>query len=172
MSYSHTFSDTTTFTVTHARHLASKVATDLKRVQRFYGNPADSIIASYEEEAIELLKAGYLGAVAYGFKRNGYWIEPTLQYTAHEFAGIAANNDDPGKVRPGANTNGAGFSSFLTYSPAWYRLSRLEQEAFESHLPFRRTAGEEPGVLGYFSSDLTYSAGGRSLNRASVRSYG
>ena len=32
--------------------LASKVATDLKRMQRFYGSPSDADIASYEVEVI------------------------------------------------------------------------------------------------------------------------
>ena len=35
MSYSYTISTLTSFTVTHARHIAAKVATDLKRLQRF-----------------------------------------------------------------------------------------------------------------------------------------
>ena len=34
-----TFSDT--FTITHARQIASKVATDLLRFQRFYSFPSD-----------------------------------------------------------------------------------------------------------------------------------
>ena len=45
MSYSYTVTESTTFTVTHARHIAAKVATDLKRLQRFYGKPSDSAIA-------------------------------------------------------------------------------------------------------------------------------
>jgi hypothetical protein len=62
---SFTITETTTFTVTHARHLAAKVSTDLKRLQRFYGSPSDTEIAQYEEEAIELLKAGYFGTWAH-----------------------------------------------------------------------------------------------------------
>ena len=57
MSYSYTFSETATFTITHARHIAAKVATDLKRMQRFYGEPSDIRIKNYETEVIELLKA-------------------------------------------------------------------------------------------------------------------
>ena len=63
MSYSYTFSEVESFTVTHARHMAAKVATDLKRMQRLYGSPSDASIANYEAEVIELLKAGYLGTV-------------------------------------------------------------------------------------------------------------
>jgi hypothetical protein len=113
MSYSQTLSATTTFTLTHAKHIAAKVATDLKRIQRFYnGVPTDKSIADYETELIELLKAGYLGTVTYGFRRNGKWIEPTLWYTARDLAGTAANDDDPGKIRPGADIKGASFYSY------------------------------------------------------------
>ena len=171
MSYSHTISETTTFTVTHARHIAAKVATDLKRMQRFYGNPSDMAIEDYEIEVIELLKANYLGTVAYGFRRNGNWIEPTLKYTAWELAEGSASDDDPGRIRPGANIDGATFHSYLTYSSAWDSLSEVKKNAFEMSLPFQRTSAPEPGVSGYFSTDLVYSAGGRALNRESVRSY-
>lgn len=170
MSYSHTISETTTFTITHARHIAAKVATDLKRMQRFYGKPSDVDIKDYEIEVIELLKANYLGTVAYGFRRDGNWIEPTLKYTAQELAEGSAS-DDPGRIRPGANIDGATFSSYLTYSSAWDYLPDSERENFKKSLPFQRTSAPEPGVSGYFSPDLVYSAGGRALNRASVRSY-
>ena len=106
MSYSITATETRTFTLTHARHLAAKVATDLKRLQRLYGELSDARIEQFEGEATELLRQGYLQSVTYGFQRNGNWIEPTLRYTARELAdgGI---DDDPGRVRPGANVEGA-----------------------------------------------------------------
>lgn len=171
MSYSYTTTDTGTFTVTHARHMAAKVATDLKRMQRLHGSPSDARIADYEAEIIELLKNGYLGTVTYGYRRNGNWTEPTLKYTAQDLAGAAANDDDPGKIRHNANIVGATFHSFLTYSVAWDKLSESEKNAFRERLPFERSDAPEPGVDGYLTNDRTYSSGGRALNRASVRSY-
>lgn len=171
MSESYTYSDTQSFTITHARHMAAKVATDLKRMQRLYGAPSDGDIASYEQEVIDLLKAGYLGEVTYGFRRNDDWIEPTLRYTARNLAGAAANDDDPGRIRPGADISGATFYSYLTYSAAWNKLTEAERTAFKNTLPFFRGGAPEPGVSGYFSDDRTYSSGGRALNRASVRSW-
>jgi hypothetical protein len=171
MSYSYTTTDSVTFTVTHARHMAAKVATDLKRMQRFYGSPSDADIATYETEVTELLKAGFLGTVTYGFWKNDNWIEPTLRYTAHDLAGMSANDDDPGKIRASANTTGASFYSFLTHSPAWSNLSPAEKDAFKKSLPFYRSSGSEPGVSGYLEQDRTYSSGGRALNRSTVRSY-
>lgn len=172
MSCSYTLTETESFTVTHARHMAAKVATDLKRMQRlYYGRPGDASIADYEAEITEFLKEGYLGTVTYGFRRDGKWIEPTLQYTARDLAGSAANDDDPGRVRPGANIDGASFYSYMTYSAAWDRLTDAEKDAFRRRLPFTRSGAPEPGVDGYLSNDRTYSSGGRALNRASVRSY-
>jgi hypothetical protein len=171
MSYSYTLSESESFTATHARHMAAKVATDLKRMQRLYGSPIDASIDEYEAEVIEFLKAGYLGTVTYGYRRAGNWVEPTLRYTARDLAGAAANDDDPGRVRRGANIFGAEFYSYLTYSGAWDGATVAEREAFARRLPFQRSGAPEPGVSGYLSEDLVYSAGGRALGRASVRSY-
>lgn len=171
MSLSYTFSESQSFTVTHARHMAAKVATDLKRMQRFYGQPSDFHTDQYEMEVIELLKGGYLGTVTYGFRRSGRWIVPTLQYTGKDLAGISANDDDPGRIPPDADITGASFYSYLNYSAAWDRLSTSKREAFERRLPFQRSAASEPTIDGYLSRDRTYSAGGRALERASVRSY-
>ena len=171
MSNSITFSDSITFNITHAKQLAAKVATDLKRMQRFYSSPTDSRIQDYEEEIVALLKNGYLDVVTYGFKRNGNWIVPTLKYTARDLAGGQANDEDPGRVPPGANVSEASFYSYLITSSAYDNLSTTEKEEFSKSLPFKRGEGIEPGVNGYFSDDRTYSAGGRALNRSSVKSY-
>lgn len=171
MSSSYTITESATFTVTHARHMAAKVATDLKRMQRFYGPPSDADIADYEAEVTELLKEGYLGTVTYGFRRDGNWIEPTLRYTARHLAGGSGNDDDPGRIRASANVAGASFYSYLTYSPAWYQLPESDKEAFRKRLPFGRGGAPEPGISGYLADDRSYSSGGRAIDRASVRSF-
>ena len=171
MSYSFTTTQSTTFTITHARHMAAKVAADLKRMQRFYRFPDDQRIDRFEEEIVELLKAGYLGTVTYGFRRDGQWIEPTIRYTAQDLYGASADDDDPGRVYPGADISGASFYSYLTYSTAWNNLTDAEQEAFDQRLPVKRTGAPEPSVNGYLVADRTYSAGGRALSRASVRGW-
>ena len=171
MSYAYTITETKTFTLTHAKHLASKVAADLKRMQRFYHSPDDAFIERLEGEIIELLRQGYLGTVTYGFKRNGNWIEPTLRYTASELTGDGVD-DDPGRVRPGANVAGASFYTYLIYSSAWDKLPLEQREAIKQRLPIQRTGAPEPSVNGgYFADDKTYSSGGHALGRASVRSY-
>lgn len=171
MSYSYTNSNTQTFTVTHAKYLASKVAADLKRMQRFYGSPSDSRIAEYEIELTEYLRRGFLSEVSYGFQRDDKWIEPTLKYTARDLSGMAGADDDPGRIRPNADVSGATFYSYMVYSSAYHRLNQSEREAFDGTLPFSRNGAPEPGINGYLSSDKSYSSGGKSLDRSSVKSY-
>lgn len=138
---SYSYTESTTFTVTHARHMAVKIATDLKRIQRFYGKPTDQTIADYEAEAVAMMKAGYLSSVTYGFKRDGSWIEPTLKYTARDLANGTANDDDPGKIRPGKDVSGASFTSFLAYTDAYFALPQSDRDAFKSGLPFNVPPG-------------------------------
>lgn len=164
-----TFTNSTTFTLTNAKYLASKISADLKRIQRFYGKPSDSVIEKYDLENQVLLNNGYLDEVSYGFKKDGDFIEPTLIYKAKSLLSDFAVDDDPGKVRPGANVEGASFSSFLTYSSKWYLLSKEERNQFESKLPFQRTTGSTPGINGKVVGDNTYSSGGKSLNRSSIK---
>ena len=169
-SYSYTNTESQTFTVTHARHIAAKVAADLRRMQRYYGQPSTGRIEDYEQEVVALLKAGFLGTVTYGFKRNDEWIEPTLRYSATDLYSDGSD-DDPGRIVPGRDVTGAQFYSYLTYSTKWDNTSVSDRETFERDLPFSRPGAPEPGVNGYLENDRTYSAGGRSLNRSKVRSY-
>lgn len=169
MSQSWSSSETVTFTATHAKHIAAKVHTDLKRMQRFYDEPNDEDIDKYEVELIELLKAGYLGTITYGFRRDDRWIEPTIRYAARDLIGKEARDDDPGRIRAGANIKDASFYSYLTYSPGWDRLSDETQESFKQRLPFQRVGAQEPGVDGEMAHDHVYSSGGRALDRSTVR---
>ena len=146
------------------------MATDLKRMQRFYGHPSDQRISEFENEIIAFLKNGYLDTVYYGFQRNGNWIAPTLKYSARDLYGSSVVNDDPGRLVLSADISGAIFHSYLQYSGAWSDASAAEREAFNKLLPFLRINAPRPGINGYLYDDRTYSAGGRALERASVRS--
>lgn len=173
MSYTNTISETASFTRTHARHISYKVATDLKRVQRFYGTCrgllSDNWIKAYEDELILHLTAGYLDWVAYGFCRNHNWIQPTLHYTAQYSLGAALLRDDsPGVVHPRADVSGAEFYSFLAKNHRWNQISEVARREFRDRLPFPRTCGTEPGIEGRWVGDRTYSANGRMLGRRSL----
>jgi len=165
-----TITQSQTFTITNARYLSSKVKTDLKRIQQFYGKPYDSWIDNYESELTAILANGLLSKVTYGFKRNGIFIPPTLAYTAQE---LAANltNDRPGSIATGQDVSGADFTSFMSYSSKWSSMTPAERTAFEADLPFQRTTGNEPAVSGYYKDDKNYSSGGTSLARKTLMSW-
>lgn len=167
MSGTFTLSDTETFTLTHARHIAAKVATDLLRLQRFHGLPSTEWINDYETEIITLLKGDYVDTVTYGFKRNGSWVE-AVRYRAVKGSGLVTD-DDPGRLRPGTDVTGTSFGSSLAYSRNWYALGEAERERIRRGLPFQRATQPEPGVEnGVWSEDLSYSAGGHGLRRARI----
>ena len=168
MSSSYTTTETNTFTIAHAKYLASKVATDLKKFQRFYTNgPTDEWIDRYERELAVFLKYKALSWVVYGFKRGDKWTEASVRYTMLP-DGTLAFDDDPGKIRPGLDVNGAKFTSFM-----WSDFSALtdqQRKTLEGELPFQRGDGTVPELeVGYWADDLNYGAGGRGLGRATVR---
>jgi len=161
-----TYTQTETFTVTHARHIASKVATDLLRLQRFYGSPSDQQINAYEEELISLLKGDYLKEITYGFKRNGFWVE-ALRY--HALPGGNLTNDDPGKILPGIDVSETIFASYLVHNSRWYALTSEQQTAFYSALTIKRGHGTEPPLeSGTWATSLIYSAGGQGVGRSMI----
>ena len=157
-----------TFTVTHARHIAIKIATDLKRLQRFYGRPSDSSIENYEREAISLLQHDFLDSVTYGFRNpsNGQCIV-ALKYVAQQGRGLL--DDAPGRIPVGVDIDGCRFYSFLSYSGKWTELTESQQRDFyrQSGVAFWRVAGEEPNAY-WGSADKAYSAGGRGVSRYTV----
>jgi hypothetical protein len=167
MSYSYTQSATDSFTLTHAKHMAAKVAADLKRMQRLYGAPTDLHIAELEAEVIALMQAGYLDVVTYGFRRANQFIVPTLRYTAKDLAGAVSASDDPGLVPPRADVQGAVFHSYLIYSQKWWELQQSQRDAW----PHPRPGAPQPTINGYLSPDKVYSAGGKALDRSSLRSF-
>jgi hypothetical protein len=168
---SYTTTETSSFTITHARYIASKVATDLKRFQRFYGSPTDIRIDLFEGELAGLLKHDAVDNIVYGFQRNSLWTPASVRYRALP-GGTLLADDDPGKIRPGIDIAGAHFTSFLSYSSRWWSLSPAERETIEKGLPIQRSTGSSPGLeTGAWSDDLSYSAGGRGLGRSSVRTW-
>ena len=170
MTRSRTASDT--FTRTSARHVASKVAADLYRIQLSYGAPSDTMIDAYEAELVELLAGAYVERVTYGFKRNGEWIPPTLRYEAR-LDGTLVTDDRAGKIPRGCTVAGASFASYLVHSSNWCALSQAEKDAVEKTLPFQRSYGDEPTAgCGTWGTDKSYSHHGGGVSRSALRPTG
>lgn len=166
---SFTTTSSSTFTITHARRIASKVATDLRRLNRFYGRPSVSRIEQFEAELVGLVQVDAIDEITYGFKKDGEWIT-AVKYKSVD--GALISDGMPGQLRAGFDVANAAFSSFLSYSDTWFALSEAEREEIEAGLPIQRTNASEPGVKnGYWTRDLDYSAGGRALLRSRIQSY-
>lgn len=165
MTHSHT--TTETWSRTHARYVAGKVAADLRQMQQEYGRPTDVAIEMYLQELTVLLAGAYVTEVSYGYKRDAAWVA-ALKYTADMYGNLSTD-DRSGRIPRGANVVGATFYSILTFSSAWDQLGAREREAIERELPFVRSAGEEPVIrIGAWVYDKTYSSVGCGLRRTSI----
>ncbi|MGH3782535.1 MAG: hypothetical protein ACRDRO_18425 [Pseudonocardiaceae bacterium] len=173
VSYSYTRTATATFSQSAARYVASKIATDLRQLQRYYSRPSDADIGNYAEEIAILGYGGsseydsYVDKVIYGFKRNGDWLL-TLEYVFVN--GMLAVDDRAGGVYRYADVAGAAFHSYMMRSSSWWVLSEADRAAINISLPFVRTSADGPGYTGgYHISDRTYSREGTGFTRSTYR---
>lgn len=164
MAYTTTYNNT--FTVTHADHIASKIAADLYQLFRLYGSPSESDINNYVKEISILLAGGYLKSVDYGFKKDGKWIL-TLCYSIDESSGIF-KDDNAGKIPFGVDISNAIWGSFLWKNNRFTSLPSDEQIKIISSIPVKRSDGSDPkqGIVGL--ADKVYSAGGVNANRSII----
>jgi len=155
--------NTSTFTITNAEYLASKIAADLKQMQALYGDPSDARIDNYVQELVVLLKGGYLESIDYGYKKNGAWVL-ALSYAVHAATGQFIDNN-PGRVPPGRDVSSAAFGSFLRQSSKYLALSGAEQTAIKGSILITRGDADDPqtGLGGLL--DRTYTSGGQQVNR-------
>jgi hypothetical protein len=168
MSFTMTRTATESFTLTHAKYLASKVTADMKRCQQLYSRPTDSEIDNYGTELALLLRDGYVDWYEFGFAQDNKRVI-SWHYTASGTS-LLGGDDRPGKIASGADVLSARFFNFLSYSAVWYRLAKEERERIERELPIHRHAGEPPkDGAGCWAQDRCYSSNGVSLARKTFR---
>jgi hypothetical protein len=162
MTFSYT--KTATFTIVHARYLASKVAADMHLCAHYYGKPSEAQIRDYAEELAQYLNEGYLKEYEFGFEKNDKRIV-CWRYTV-DTNGLLTSDDRAGKVLPYVDTKGAFFFNYLTQNSRFFQLSSDEQASFKAGLPVQRVFGDPPSDgAGYWTSDRNYFSGGCGLNR-------
>lgn len=163
-----TTTHTTTYTLTHAKHLASKVVADLYLCSRQYGSPSAGSIAAYQAELVTLLAGQYVGTYEFGFKRSEKRVL-SWHYAAGPAGDLVSDSRSGGLVR-GVDIGGATYFNFLTPSEAWLKLSASERAKIEATLPIQRTFGSAPGDgNGRWVTERTYAAGGVVLERRVFR---
>ena len=158
-----TQTDTKTHTIAYARHVASKVAADLKRLQRFIGEdqPTDESINKFEKEAAILLYHGCLGEISYGYVReDGSWLY-ALKFWAVDIQ--LQEGDDPKGIGP-QDIDETNFRSFLTYSARWQDLSEEQRNQIEQSSPIQRLSATAPHYNDWFT-DRKYVTGNIGVQR-------
>ncbi len=166
------FTQSTSFTITHARHLSSKVAADMHLCAAYYDRPAESLIANYAEELAILLRDGYVSQYEFGFEKDSRRVL-SWRYTVQS-DGSLSSDDRAGKLLSSIDVSGASFFNYLWYSSKWWALSKADRDSTKEKLPVDRATGDPPADgNGYWTSqDRQYSSSGVGLNRATFRPWG
>jgi hypothetical protein len=157
MTTSYTLSET--FSITNARHIASRVAGDLRLMSRYYARPTLAEVEDYLEEIAQLLVEAYLGTFEIGYRRDGKRVF-TLFYKV--LANGTLSDARAGGVPTGEDITGASFFSYVTYA-----RDDAARAAFLKGLPVQRTGGPEPvdGNGYWVHDDRSYASGGMGLSR-------
>lgn len=159
-----TYTNTQTFTRTHAGHLASKVVADLYQCAILYDRPERDSLDAYQEELTTLLAGGYLQTYEFGFKQRENRIL-SWHYTVGP-TGDLDSDSRSGNLARGVDVGSASFFNFITYSRKWDTLAPGEQAAIKKSLPFQRSSGSQPSDgAGYWKIEMQYSAGGIAVTR-------
>lgn len=164
MTTSYTRTDTETFNLTHAKHLASKVAADLHRCHSRYSRPTLERVMQYEQELVALLHGGYVLRYEFGFRRDDKAVVCWRYNVASDGSLVA--DDNAGKLISGVDVDGATFYNYLWFNSSWENLSSSDRERMQGGLPFIRQDSPEPAYgTGYWTTDKSYTSGGVGLSR-------
>jgi hypothetical protein len=163
-----TFTTTTTFTRTHAKHLAAKVIADLYQCHLMYDHPTRSRIDEYEIELVEMLANSYVETYEFGFKKDDKRIV-SWRYASGPDGGLHGD-DSAGGIYAKASVADGSYFNFMSYSSEWFKLTAALQTSFENGLPFQRSTGTLPADGdGYWVVDHGYTAGGVRVARSTFR---
>ena len=168
MTATSTYTLSSTFTITHARHIASKIAGDLELGALYYGKPAPSAIPDYADELATMLRDGYVSSYEFGFKRDGRRVV-CWRYDVRA-DGTVDCDDSSGKLFAYAQTDNAVFYNFMSYSQKWWDLSNAERIRVKAGLPVQRSNGYLPSDGdGYWVVDKRYRSNGVGTVRRTFR---
>lgn len=154
-----------TFTITDAKYLASKIATDLYQMQRMYNRPTNAEIDDYVEEVVTLLKDGYLSSVDYGFSKDNKWVL-ALSYEVSASNGI---DNSPGRIPVGIDISGAHWWSYLRRSSKYSNLSDSDKQKVNDSISIKRSSFADPLSGLSLNKDKSYSSGNVEVSRKTIK---
>lgn len=159
------YTSTETWSRTHARYIAGKVAADLRQMQQEYGKLSDEHLNDLVEELVAYLAEDYLSYIEYGFRRGDAWVV-AHKYTAAQL-GSASTDDRSGRIRRGADVSDAIWWSLLSTNQRYANLSQAERDRFEAGIRIKRSPGTglSAGNTGW-ASERSYASGGGGVSRS------
>jgi hypothetical protein len=158
------YSTTDTFTITHARHIASRIAADMRLFSLAYGYPSLDQIPNYLEEIAQYLAKGYLGSFEIGFETDGREVVVGLLYEVRSDGTLSDNR--AGDVPLDVDITGAVAFNYLTRTYAWANIGYDAQARFEASLPIKRSTAPAPQHnRGYWTTSRSYASGGVGVQR-------
>lgn len=161
--------NTSTFTRTHASHIAGRIATDLRHCLREYKSPSEDMLENYRLELEELLFNHYVSPSYFGFKRSDTVIVWAVKYNISQDGTISSDSAIAGGIPRGHNINGASFFNFLSYSTNWTNLTTQQRLAIQAGLAVKRQDGVLPGSGSEtWSDDRIFVAGDVAARRSVV----
>lgn len=170
MSFTMTRTASESFTLTHAKYLAAKVTADMLRCQQNYGRPARDDINNYGTELALMLRDNYVETYEFGFVEDDQRLLSWSYVVSN--SDISSTDDRPGRILSGIAVANASWFNRMTYSSVWWALPQALRERIRAELPIQRVTKDGPkDGLGYWTSDLSYSASGVSLGRRTFRPY-
>lgn len=162
-----------TFNLTHAKYLAAKVTSDMRRCQQLYGSPGDPNINDYGTELAFMLRDKYVADYEFGWIRKADDERVlTWRYTV-DVTGDLTGDNRPGKLVAGYDVTRCSFRTYMNYTSKWWQLSDAQRVAYKASMPVKRQAAQAYGSsLGGWHSDLTYSSTGVAMVRQTFKKYG
>lgn len=167
MALSHSYTFSNSFTRTHAKYLASKIAADLYQFKLRYGKPEGDVIDAYQNELIELLGNEWLAFYEFGFLVDGNRL---LSYRYRvDASGTITQDSAPGGILPRIDVSNAEYFNRVTYSSAWWSLSPEGRERIRGQLPVKRSVTADPtDGTGRWMVERSY-VSGRAVERSVFR---
>jgi hypothetical protein len=158
------YTNSESFTVTHARKLAAKVTADMYNCYQHYGSPPRSDIERYTQELVAMLSNKYVSVYEFGFQTAEEKRIVSWRYTV-TLAGDLEGGKSGGLLATADISNATWFNQ-LTWNSNWSALTLAEQQKIKESHGVNRVNGSGPtDGEGHWTTTRTYGAGGVSIVR-------
>ena len=160
MTTSFTTSATESFTLTHARRLAAKVAADMHQCRQLYGKgPSEADIERYQEELVVMLAGKYLDTYEFGFETTDEKRVLSWRYTVSATGDLVGGRS--GGLCATADLRHARLFNQRTPNSSWWSLSADARAGVDAkHSVTRVTKSGPSDGNGYWAEDRVYDSGG------------